>query len=213
MWSFWGATGGTGCTTVAVSASILAARKRPTLLVDLRDDALTMLGAEVAAVGLAQWLEAPRPPPDALARLEVPIHEGLSVLPFGTPPSAAPEGDRVTLLGALLAADERQVVIDIGRGGSWCEPLVAAGERSTLVARLCYLGVARAPTTRRPHGIVLIREPGRLLRAADLEAAFDAPVEASIRWDPAVAAAVDVGSLVRRLPGALRSLSRLLDQW
>lgn len=213
MWSFWSATGGTGCTTVAVTASILAARRRPTLLVDLGGDAPTMLGAEVAAVGLAQWFEAPCPPPDSLARLEVSIHQNLSVLPLGTPPLAVPEGDRVALLGALLMADERQVVIDVGRGGGWCEPLVTAGERSMLVARLCYLAVAQAATTRRPHGIVLIREPGRLLRAVDFEGAFDAPVEASIRWDPAVAAAVDVGSLARRLPRALRSLTRLLDRW
>ena len=51
--------------------------------------------------------------------------------------------------------------------------------------------------------MVLIDEPGRALRARDVEHALGAPVIAEIGYDPAVARAVDAGLLVARLPRSL----------
>ena len=46
MWSFGSVTGGAGCTTVAVAASVVSARRRPTLLVDLHGNGETALAQE-----------------------------------------------------------------------------------------------------------------------------------------------------------------------
>ena len=65
----------------------------------------------------------------------------------------------------------------------------------------CYLALRRAVALEaRPSGVVLIEEPGRALRARDVEAAIDAPVVATLALDPAVARAVDAGLLAARLP-------------
>ena len=80
---------------------------------------------------------------------------------------------------------------------------------SLLVLRPCYLALRRALAAPiRPSGVVLIEEPGRALRADDVESVLGVPVRATIPWDPAVARAVDAGLLATRLP---RPLARALE--
>ena len=213
MWCFWSAKGGSGCTTVATAVSLLMAKKVPTLLVDLGDDAPTMLGVDTPAVGLFDWLHATTPPPDALSRMEIVIGPQLSLLPAGR--SSALGGEEVVseparLLGALLHDDGRLIVVDVGVERYLSRALLQRSDRSYLVTKACYLSMAKAVASPRPDGVVVIREPGRLLTNDDVAASWNAPVVASLRWDPAVAVANDVGSLTRQLPRSLRRLSPLL---
>lgn len=230
IWCTWAAKGGSGCSVVAAAAALLSARRRQVLLVDLAGgDQARILGVEPEGPGLTRWLRHPNPPPDSLARLEVPVAADIALLPFrgsdlaadvstGSPPDDVDLGERWVLLAHLLAADERLVVVDLGLGlVPWAashagpDPVSASvaiagvAERCTLVTRLCYLALARAMEQPVPDDVIVVAEPDRALRVADVEAALRVPV-AAIRCDPAVARAVDAGLLTRRLPRALRRI-------
>ena len=55
--------------------------------------------------------------------------------------------------------------------------------------------------------VIVINEPGRALDAGDIEAVTSTPVTAVIDADPAIARAVDAGTLATAMP---RSLTRAL---
>lgn len=213
MLSFFTAKGGAGCSVVAAATALLSSRAQPTLLVDLNGDQPALLGLDSAsfseAAGLAEWFEARAPLPDALRRLELPVTDRLSVLPTGAcRPRPGPEQCR--LLARLLATEGRQVVLDVGSPAQPLVPLLAASRRTILVTRACYLALRAARSGPDPDAVVLVSEPGRALRARDVEASTGAPVGPMIAWDPAVARAVDAGLLTARVPRALRSLGDLL---
>lgn len=208
----WSAKGGAGTTVVAVSLSLLLARRDApgALLVDLDGDAPAALGtAEPDGPGLAGWLAAgPEVPADALARLESTPATGLGLLPRGTGPL---EPSRAEVLVALLRQEPRTVVADCGAdpvGPAAC--VAAAADRSVLVTRPCFLALRKAlAAPLRPTEVVLLEEPGRALRAGDVEDVLGVPVVAEVAVDPAVARAVDAGLLASRLPrGLARELGR-----
>lgn len=208
----WSSKGGSGTTVVATSLAILLARREAAgaLLVDLGGDAPAALGlAEPAGPGLAGWLGAgDSVPPDALARLEVPVGDGLALLSRGDGPL---DPARADVLTTLLTADPRPVVVDCGAGPDASALTLAAGAtRSILVTRACFLALRRALLAPiRPSEVVLLTEPGRSLSRLDVEDCLGAPVVAELAVDPAVARAVDAGLLATRLPRALaRELSR-----
>lgn len=208
----WSSKGGAGTTVVAASLALLLGRRTPggALLVDLAGDAPAALGLpEPASPGLAGWLRAGVDvPADALGRLEQRAAPELALLARGSgelPP------DRAEVLAALLASDDRAVVVDCGVAPSGAALTLAAGAtRSVLVTRPCFLSLRRALTAPlRPSEIVLLTEPGRSLGRHDVEDCIGAPVVAEIAVDPAVARAVDAGLLAARLPRALaRELGR-----
>jgi MinD-like ATPase involved in chromosome partitioning or flagellar assembly len=213
----WAAKGGAGTTVVATALARVLASGSPSgaLLADLAGDVPAVLGlADPSGPGLADWLAAGEDvPPDALARLEVEGPAGLGVLPWaGEAPAPPPTGpdERATVLAAVLAADPRPTVVDCGTGPVGAG-LVAASAATTslLVLRPCYLALRaalRAPL--RPSGIVLVTEPGRTLGAAEVEQVLGVPVRAVVGADPAVARAVDAGSLGDRLPRRLERAVR-----
>jgi hypothetical protein len=226
MLCLWSVKGGSGCTVTAAAVGLLGARQRETLLVDLGGDLALALGATAAECGplpaaangwgIAGWLTAPCPPPDALARFEQPIAESLALLPLGTPrqlSAVEPDGERLAILARLLADDGRLVVVDLGLAPSWWhQPLLDLAERSILVTRACYLALARAAVSElRPDAVVLVDEAGRALRASDVAESVGVPVVATVAIDPAVARAVDSGLLARRLPRPLASLRALVE--
>ena len=213
----WAAKGGAGTTVVATAlARVLAGGSAAgALLADLAGDVPAVLGLpDPSGPGLADWLAAGEDvPPDALARLEVEGPAGLGVLPWaGEAPAPPPRGqdERATVLAAVLAADPRPTVVDCGTGPVG-PGLVAASAATTslLVLRPCYLALRaalRAPL--RPSGIVLVAEPGRALGAAEVEQVLGVPVRAVVGADPAVARAVDAGSLGHHLPRRLERAVR-----
>jgi hypothetical protein len=211
--SLWSVKGGAGTTVVAVSLSLTLDRagKSGALIVDLDGDVPAALGLpDPGDPGVSGWLSAGADvPPDALARLEVPVGRGgVSLLPRGNGALTAPE--RAEALATVLAADPRPVVVDCGVVSSSpvAAAFAAAATHSLLVTRACYLSLRRAVTAPvRPSGVVLVNEPGRSLSRADVEQVVGAPVRAEVAVDPAIARAVDAGVLASRLP---RTLERSL---
>lgn len=207
----WSAKGGSGTTVVAVSlASVLARRAGCAVIADLAGDVPAVLGLpESSGPGLGDWLAAgDAVPADALARIEIEGPGGLRVLPTGDGVVGANAG-RGDVLAALLASDARPVVADCGSMPSGARLAIAASAAvSLLVLRPCYLALRRAAAfPLRPSGVVLVDEVGRQLTAADIEAVLNVPVRAIVDVDPAIANAVDTGSLGARLPRRLhRSL-------
>lgn len=204
----WSAKGGVGTTVVAVSlASLLARTAGESLVADLAGDVPAVLGLpEPSGPGLGDWLAAgDAVPADALARLEIAGPAGVRVLPAGAAADGASAG-RGDVLAALLAADARPVVADCGAMPSGARLAVAAGATvSLLVLRPCYLALRRAAAfPLRPSGVVLVDEPGRSLTVADVESVLGVPVRAVVDLDPAVAKAVDAGTLGARLPRRLQ---------
>jgi cellulose biosynthesis protein BcsQ len=208
----WAAKGGSGTTVVSVLLATVLARTSPlgALLVDLDGDVPAVLGVpEPDGPGVHGWLAAADVPADALGRLEVPVRDGLSLLPVGRRLEGG--GDRIELLAARLAADPRPVVVDCGSEPAGARLAVAAAAtRSLLVARPCYLGLRRAlAAPLRPSGVVLVREPDRALDADDVGAVLGVPVRAVVPYDRRIARAVDAGLLVDRIPaGVARALGR-----
>jgi MinD-like ATPase involved in chromosome partitioning or flagellar assembly len=216
--SCWSAKGGVGTTVVAAALALVLAGREPAgvVLADLAGDVPAVLGlAPVESAGLAGWLAAgPSVPADALARLEVPVAAGLGVLPRG---SGRLDAGRAGVLATLLGRGNRPVVVDCGRGGgppgdaspTAAEVVVSAAVPSLLVVRPCFVALQHALRVgTRPTGVVVVREPGRVLHRHDVERVVGAPVVAEVEADPAVSRAVDAGLLaVPRLP---RSLARAL---
>jgi hypothetical protein len=230
----WAAKGGSGTTVVAaaLALSLCRAHRAGALLDDLPGDAppaLGCTGGPEGTAGLADWLADPAEGPEGLRARELVANERLRVLPrgrFTSRPSARGDGAqrspvavtaeaadprRVDALVAALADDRRPVVVDCGvlspdEPGSPGAVVALSASHSVLVTRLCFLSLRRAVLApARPTGIVVLVEPGRALRAADVEATLGAPVVAEIAYDAAVARCVDAGLLATRLP---RSLAR-----
>jgi hypothetical protein len=216
--SCWSAKGGSGATVVAAAlAAVLARRGEGALLVDAAGDLPAVLGLSAPdGPGVTEWLSAGAAvPADALGRLEVPVRPGLRLLPRGAMALAHP--DRAEVLAAVLASDDRPVVVDVGTVSAEPGPaaevarvLAASATRSLLVTRACYLSIARAGRLPlRPSGVVLLTERGRALGRPDVEDAVGAPVLAEVAVEPEVARAADSGLLGRRLPRGLeRALRR-----
>lgn len=208
----WSPKGGSG---VSVVAAALALSASEALAVDLCGDLDAVLGVDGGGPGLAGWLDVgAAAPPDALARLEVAVRPGLSLIPSGQLDRARGEVDG-RLLADLLRQQGRSVVADLGGAGSRvAADVLAAAELRLAVVRPCFLALRRlSQTTARSDGIVLVEEPGRALRRADVEAAAGVPVLARLPWDPAIARAVDAGVLTTRSPRVLaRSLRPVIER-
>ncbi|HEX9993018.1 MAG TPA: hypothetical protein VGB14_08840 [Acidimicrobiales bacterium] len=174
------------------------------------------VGAATERAGPAGGRSA-QPDPAVAHRPDVPAGV-VAADPPGDHPAGRPGGRRVIahrpdLLAGVLAADPRPVVADCGTVGP-DDPgdpgltLAASASVSLLVLRPCFLALRRAAAAPvRPSGVVVVDEPGRSLGRQDVEDVLGVPVRAEVRWDPAVARAVDAGLLAARLPRALaRSL-------
>jgi MinD-like ATPase involved in chromosome partitioning or flagellar assembly len=208
----WSAKGGVGTTVVATCLAMNLAQRGAVgaVLADLAGDAPAALGlADVESPGLAGWLQAGDDvPTDALSRLEVDVAPGLTLLPRG--PGQLRER-RAEVLAAVLERSARPVVADCGSHLVGARATVAtAASRSLLVTRPCYLALRHTiAAALRPTGVVLVREPGRVLGRSDVERVVGAPVVAEVEVDPAVARAVDAGLLANpRLPRALERALR-----
>ncbi len=196
----WSAKGGSGTTVVA--AALALAGRAESLLVDLDGELPAVLGLpEPGGQGIADWLASDAAAP-AIADLAIAVDRTTSLVPRGTAGVDFASARWPDLLSWLDA--HGHVVIDAGRRPPPNE-LVPPGVRSLLVTRGCYLALRRAvASAARPHGVVLVAEPGRSLRRRDVEQSIGAPVVATVTLDPAVARAVDAGLLNAYLPRALR---------
>jgi hypothetical protein len=191
----WAAKGGSG--TTVVTASLALSCRTDALLVDLAGDLPDALGlARPTGQGLADWLSSDAPP-GALADLAIEVDRTTRLIPQGGPVDVAsprwPE-----LLDWL--ARRPAVFVDAGTGAP-ARCLLDGDVRTLLVTRACYVALQRVAAARcRPDGVVMVSEPGRSLRAVDVERTAGAPVVASVSVDVAVSRAVDAGLLRARVP-------------
>lgn len=204
----WSVKGGSGTTTVAAALSLVLARRRPVLLVDFGGDIPSVLGLpDPTGPGVVDWLAA-HGDAAALDRLTIEATPSLRVLPWGPSTTASPKGiDGERLLAAL--ADHPAVVVDCGPPATPVGITVAAmATVSLLVMRPCFLALRRAAAApSSPSRVVLVDEPGHLLRPRDISEELRVPIGARVPWDPKVTARVDGGLLPRGLP---RTLARAL---
>lgn len=208
----WSAKGGSGTTVVAGALALLLARTGPTHLVDLVGDAPAALGvADPAGPGVTEWAGVPHATADALWRLAVPIADGLHLVPVGHADRLDADHLEPAAWERLVTAADTSGTITVVDAGGPPPPVAHAGaDRSLLVVRPCYLALRRAAACAGATDAVVVAEPGRALRSADVGRAVGVPVAAEIGWDPAIARAVDAGLLATRLPGELaRGLRRL----
>lgn len=206
----WSAKGGVGTTVVAAALAVVSARSGPTVLVDIGGDAPAALGIEAPTVpGLGDWWASPHAPADALLSLATPVRDGLRLVHAGTMPSVL-SPLHAERLAVAAARHDTTVVIDAGSAVPH-EILHRCADASLLVIRPCYLAIRRAVVhAGLATGIVVVTEPGRALGATDIANTLGAPVVAQVPWDPAVARAVDSGSLAGRVPPSLaRPVSRI----
>lgn len=193
--------GGVGTSVVAAAIALHSARSgTDTLLIDLAGDQPDLLGVASPDHGIADWLGGADVPLDGLAALELDVAPHLRLLARGTAPSI----DRLDVLAGVCGSGRRTVVVDAGLAADahW-----AAGRADEVVVlRACYLAVRRTGALPSSTRLVVIEEPGRALRAADVAAAVGVPVWRRLTLDPAVARSVDAGLLGTRLPRSLRGL-------
>lgn len=211
--TFWSVKGGSGVTVVcAALASLQRLRTASTVVVDLCGDLPAALGLpQPNGPGLSEWCATTDRHPEALARLMVPVHDGLHLLPRGAGPVPSACADE--LVQALAELGD-EVLVDAGRAsaGDGGERLLRELDRcgpSYLVSRACYLALRRARERRvYSDGVVVLCEDGRALGAHDVADVLDVPLVASVVVDRAVARSVDSALLVRRVP---RQLARDLE--
>ena len=207
----WSVGGGSGTSVVAAALALTAGRTgAEALVVDAGGDQPLLFGeADPLGPGLAAWLgTGPDVGGDALGRLEADLAPGIALVPRG---AGALATDRVSDLVAALGVDHRFVVVDAGvaQSGGFVEALVAASERTLLVARACPITLRRLERLASPPTeVVVVRDRRRSVTWHDVASACGAPVVAELEVDPAVAAAVDAGLGRRPLP---RSFLRVLD--
>ena len=199
----WSVKGGSGTSvTAATLALVLARSSGDAVLVDCAGDAPAVLGVPSPhGGGVVAWAasEASR---DSLWGLAVDAAPGLTLLPAGpSGPADAAAGERL----AAALDDRRPVVVDCGSAGAPFGMAVAGvATVSLLVIRPCYLALRRAlDAPLRPSSVVLVDEPGRSLRPADVEDVLGVPVRAVIPCEPRIARCVDAGLLAARLPRSL----------
>ena len=205
----WSVKGGSGTTVVAAALALVLAQRHEAgaRLVDMSGDTPSALGmSEPASEGIAEWLSAAdHPGVEALNNLMLPVTAHLGVIPRGhnvIVPSQV-NLDRLRDLAEAIAQSTMPTVVDAGSGLA-AIPIIEHATRSLLIIRPCYLALRRASLlTTKPHGIIVITEPGRALGVYDVESVVGAPVLAEIPFDPAIARAVDAGLLAGRVPTLL----------
>lgn len=209
----WSVKGGSGTSVVAACLALLAAgRDRDVVILDLAGDQAAILGVDRAGPGVGDWLRAGEEVAlDALARLEVEVSDGLRLIPAGRIGRDV-DPARVAVALELVNRRDRVTLVDLGTVDRRRAAVLERADRSILVVRPCYLALRRARSL--PPGpepcVVLVAEPGRALDGRDVAHALGVDSVVRVPWEPAVARAVDAGTLTSRLPSAVRRLAGVL---
>ncbi len=228
--ALWSVKGGVGVSVTSAMLAVTAARSGPCLLVDVGGDQPAVLGTtDPANATLGHWVRSPTDIGiDSLRRVEHMVSDSLNLLMVGSLSggSSVAEScstDRFRVAARLLAQPDRTVIVDLGNLGAgdpqsasaaaFARSILEVADQSLLVTTSCYLALRRAQHhTELPTGVVLVDQPERALRRADVESALPAPVVCTVGHSAAVARTVDAGLLVSRLPsGPRRAINRYLD--
>ncbi len=218
----WSVKGGSGVSVVSAAlATLLADSSGSAVLADFGGDQPAVMGmAEPPGPGLLDWCHSDAPA-DALKNLSIEVIDGLRMIPRGTGGRTVPK-QRCKELAAALTFIADEVIVDAGipLGGSPPPPDAPTGAQreveiasilremgsSLFVTKACYLALRRATRIGiDADGVVLVHEQGRSISRSDVADVLGLPVIGVVENDPAIARAVDSGSLARRLPSSLRS--------
>ena len=201
----WSLKGGSGTTVVSAALALtLAQRNTATVrIVDLAGDIPSALGiAEPSGEGVTNWLQLPQR--DPIQSLQIPVTARVSLLPRGSGTLMHHDltAEHCNALATELDTSSELTVVDAGSGH--IPQLINNATTSLLVIRPCYLALRKAAHLAvKPHGIVLINEPGRSLGKRDVESVVGAPVLVELPLDPTIARCVDAGLLASRIPTML----------
>ena len=201
----WSLKGGSGTTVVSAALALtLAQRNTATVrIVDLAGDIPSALGiAEPSGEGVTNWLQQPQRAP--IQSLQIPVTARVSLLPRGSGTLMHHDltAEHCNALATELDTSSELTVVDAGSGH--IPQLINNATTSLLVIRPCYLALRKAAhLSVKPHGIVLINEPGRSLGKRDVESVVGAPVLVELPLDPTIARCVDAGLLASRIPTML----------
>lgn len=220
--ALWSHKAGSGVSTTAAAMAVECVKfGEDVLLVDFGGDLPSILGVDAPAVGVAQ-LVAPladgrADSVDAVARVAESVGGGLWLIGRGLDTSLNErhiDVSDVARFMARLRADHRRVIVDMGdvAVSAVGEAFLQMADRSILISRLCGLSLHRWSSHHgRPSGVVVLREPGRTWRAADVAGVVGAPLVGLIDADAAVARAVDRSDLTRTPLRFRRSIRRLAE--
>jgi hypothetical protein len=187
----------------AALALTLAQRNTATVrIVDLAGDIPSALGiAEPSGEGVMNWLQQQHVP---IQSLQIPVTARVSLIPRGNDSLLHHDltAEHCNSLATELDTSNELTVVDAGSGH--IPQLINNATTSLLVIRPCYLALRKAAhLSVKPHGIVLINEPGRSLGKCDVESVVGAPVLVDLPLDPTIARCVDAGLLASRIPTVL----------
>ena len=208
----WSAKAGVGCTTLSLALAARVARlDGRCLLIDLDGDLPAAAGIAEPMVGVTDWLASSSGSPEALVS-----DVGVELVGIGS--SHKWERSRADDLIDALSSTQTFVVVDVGCVDSVRTPIepirrkLAALPTSVFVTRACYLALHRAVQLDLSIGrVALIRENGRSLDRLDVSRLLAASEVVDVDVHPAVARAIDSGSMVRRVPRLLnRQLADLV---
>ena len=201
----WSLKGGSGTTVVSAALALICAQRNSATvrIVDLAGDIPSALGvAEPSGEGVSNWLQKQQHTP--LQSLQIPVTARVSLVPRGDGPLMFHDltTEHCNTLAAEIDSSNELTVVDAGSGH--IPQLIHNATTSLLVIRPCYLALRKAAhLSTKPHGIVLINEPGRSLGKRDVESVVGAPVLAELPLDPTIARCVDAGLLASRIPTVL----------
>jgi hypothetical protein len=171
-------------------------------IVDLAGDIPSALGiAEPSGEGVTNWLQQQHVP---IQSLQIPVTARVSLIPRGDGPLMHHDltSEHCNTLATELDTSNELTVVDAGSGH--IPQLINNATTSLLVIRPCYLALRKAAhLSVKPHGIVLINEPGRSLGKRDVESVVGAPVLVELPLDRTIARCVDAGLLASRIPTML----------
>lgn len=202
----WSIKGGSGTTVVSAALALTLAQRNTAAvrIVDLAGDIPSALGiAEPSGEGISNWLQQQQQP-QTIQSLQIPVTARVSLIPRGDGALMhhALTTEHCNTLATELDTSHELTVVDAGSGH--IPQLVNNATTSLLVIRPCYLALRKAAhLVVKPHGIVLINEPGRSLGKRDVESVVGAPVLVELPLDPTIARCVDAGLLASRIPTLL----------
>lgn len=198
--SVYSAKGGVGTSTVAALLALARQKETPIDLVDFTGEQIDLLDLE-------------RPPSFQAERSKVQLLSSIEVKEKLSYRRCLIEGDQDPTATAAQVLDElyfakKDVVIDCGNlnqpSAGIQRELTRCAQSRLLVVRCCYLCLANSQKLDiEPTGVIMLKEPGRVLGLGDVESVINAPVVATISIDSSVARLIDSGFLKKRAPRRL----------
>lgn len=153
------------------------------------------LEEEHPSVGITQWIRSSADvPASSLAQVGTDLLLNLRLVHNGANATADFTSESAQRLEQGLPGFT--AIVDAAGLSSSTSHLASHAELSLCVIRPCYLAASRVVRSSvHADGLVVIEESGRTLRAQDIAESLGIPIACQLKWDNAIARAVDAGRL------------------